>query len=503
MTILVKRYGFSFIPLVFFLACGNCLANSNEYSLVADFIQLIGKIEFGAEDNDKNYLYLLDILSTEEQKRLRNLGVTGDNLLYLEKIWKVRQVLLNDQKPIILPDFDDKKSLRIPIVITINRNEEIFQDDCSGNKPITYKKGDQVYKEVVELELVQENSGGANTDEAKNPWRIASIGSLVYLPYTEIYIQKDSIGEQERMTAESDLARISSSSIPGFISATCEAQTNDFVDKIQDATVSLWTNAGDSPLKWKNEKIIGADQNNNVPESDLRTLCTGTQIRGFDHGRNVPEEYFYVLTSLHCLFGEVDSKWPPDNTKYKFDATKHSLVIKWNYKETECNSMKAVKPEKLPQSFDIELVTTYRENDTALLKVKAPDYAGTYVSLGWQLGSNVKTAYRVSHPDGLIQSYTQHKLLNQLERSDLIKFDKHNNYDSNLINDAKYLISERARGQEKIIDVMSGSALVTQDLTVIGQFHGDGCTGSGTKCDIWVDSNLSCSWDVLKPFLGE
>ncbi|WP_250504274.1 hypothetical protein [Caballeronia sp. AZ7_KS35] len=259
------------------------------------------------------------------------------------------------------------------------------------------------------------------------------------------------------------------------IDSSCKNDTNtqyrnasDFVRKLESATVLLST-------------IVGRGRGTFVSG-----FCTGTRIASLRDPNG-----FYILTANHCFVSDGN---PPKRNASPEEVSPTEVI--WDYRTTTCNASGPVMFGNaelllLPRSREARLLAARFESDAVLFKVTA--VGGERTALGWQLGIQLYNDYmfhRVSHPGLLSQSYSR----------GIGDFQEHMNYCSSVgLPKSEYLHSLIAEGNTE--PGSSGSAIVTQNLKIIGQLYGN-CYVCRDRCFyVRVDGDLSRSWSAFSQFL--
>ncbi|UUE94834.1 hypothetical protein [Comamonas thiooxydans] len=215
-------------------------------------------------------------------------------------------------------------------------------------------------------------------------------------------------------------------------------------------------------------------------------FCTGTRLRSTTDPLG-----YYILTANHC-FTPGD---PPQSNATP--ASVASTQIFWDYKTSACNAAGPVQyfgPQlsALPSSSSATLLGARFQSDAVLFRVTP--VAGARAALGWQIGlqfTNDAFVHRVSHPYSFSAAYTL-QLIDHIENRGYCEAEgmpRVEYFNSGLLEGAT------APGS-------SGSAVVTQNLRVVGQQYGI-CkmTINGYTWHYHVDGELSRSWPAFGVFL--
>jgi len=226
----------------------------------------------------------------------------------------------------------------------------------------------------------------------------------------------------------------------------------------------------------------------------VTSLPTGAVVSGFCTGTRVaslrdPQGY-YILTANHCF--------APGNPPQS-NATPNSVgstQVFWDYRTGACNSAGPVQFSSqqllaLQNSGGAALLGARFQSDSVLFSVTPA--TGTRIALGWQLGlqlTNDAYVHRVSHPNAHSAAYTL-QLVDHIENL---------TYCEPALPRIEYFNSALMQGATS--PVSSGSAVVTQNLRVVGQQYGlCKMTINGNIWHIHVDGELSRSWPAFGAYL--
>lgn len=215
-------------------------------------------------------------------------------------------------------------------------------------------------------------------------------------------------------------------------------------------------------------------------------FCTGTRVASLRD----PQGY-YILAANHCF----STGNPPQANATQ--AAVSSTQVFWDYRTAACNTSGPVEfssqqLSSLLNSGGSTLLGARFESDSVLFRVNP--VTGTRVALGWQLGlqfTNDAFVHRVSHPSAYSTGYTL-QLIDHVENltyCEAIGLPR-----------AEYFHSALLEGATS--PGSSGSAVVTQNLRVVGQQYGlCKLTKNGYTWHIHVDGELSRSWPAFGSYL--
>jgi hypothetical protein len=212
-------------------------------------------------------------------------------------------------------------------------------------------------------------------------------------------------------------------------------------------------------------------------------MCTGGLLADSDDGSQIP----YFLTANHCISKGKDARNLENFFQYATDPKECPAA---------CPSIYELR-DNYPQSLrtlGASIVSTGRNADYTLLQLNEPAPDGS-TFLGWNADpvaySDGKNLFRISHPQGSPQSYSEHDVdtsaptCQSWPRGDRI-------------------YSRDVRGATE--GGSSGSPVLNADSQVVGQLSGACGTNLGDVCDsannATVDGAFAAYYDQVSQWLG-
>lgn len=125
-------------------------------------------------------------------------------------------------------------------------------------------------------------------------------------------------------------------------------------------------------------------------------LCSGGLLADTDTSTTIP----YFLTANHCISSSSEAS---------------SMEATYLYRASSCGNTSACAdpPSTLPTTLGATILSTSSTSDYTLMQLAEPAPAGT-VLLGWNAtavaNSNGVDLFRVSHPQGAPQAYSEHEV---------------------------------------------------------------------------------------------
>jgi hypothetical protein len=202
-------------------------------------------------------------------------------------------------------------------------------------------------------------------------------------------------------------------------------------------------------------------------------MCSGGLIADTDETSQIP----YFLTANHCISKSKDAK---------------NLECYFQYLNSTCNPAECVDPNPTYRTIGADIKDSSRDGDHTLLQLWENPPAGS-VFLGWNnqpvATSDGTLLYRISHPSGSPQAYSEHSVDSQF------------GYCSGLpIGEFIYSYDEvgATEGGSSGAPVFNGSG------QIVGQLYG-ACGTTLEVCDAennrTVDGAFAFYYDSVKPWL--
>ncbi len=203
-------------------------------------------------------------------------------------------------------------------------------------------------------------------------------------------------------------------------------------------------------------------------------MCSGGLIADSDPGTQIP----YFLTANHCL---------------SRNKAASNLECYFQYATSSCHGA-CTDPGTFPRTIGSSVIQSSRNGDHTLLQLSQNPPSGS-VFLGWDTtpiaNNNGFKLYRISHPSGMPQAYSQHDVDDTFGYCQGLPI-------------GEFIYSQDIVGATE--GGSSGSPVVNGNGQIVGQLYG-GCGYTLEVCDAvenrTVDGAFAFYYSEVAPFLGE